>query len=724
MVNEDKPWWFGSKAGVSQDVPPPWTPLSVEEKGNSIEVSPWGRRYTFGPFAFPDQLESRGSSLLAGPMRIVARVDGRVQEWRGQSITLQEQSPSRVVFEQRAVSSLLVLSARTQVEYDGVVRIDWRLEPRRTATLDELIFEIPLKKEHARYFCHFPMKWGVPDAGALPEEAVAIDEPLLGLDRKPYGNLVGFQPFIWLGDEERGLAWFSESDKNWYASEVEDWYGNEKEAGKVTEIIPEADKVTLRLHLVSIPLRLSPQGRSSERDWMVGPWQGPLANLTYTFGLQATPVRPVTKDVWDYRITHLDRHTCGLSEERPKDSGSDVDRFASLGITDSLLDSYGSLGVRTICLHDGVWTDIQGYFATDYGEDLKRVVKACHQRGIQVLVYLGFHISDHAPEWPHVGEQCIALPMYDGYRPFECPPQPVQSAYTVCYDSIWQDATVAGIARLMDEYEIDGVYLDGTANPWGCSNRVHDCGYFRPGGNIALTYPFFAVRNLMRRIYTVVKERKPDGQVNVHNSTCMTIPTLTFATSIWDGEQFGKNFEPGTFALDALPLDAFRTEFMGRQWGVPTELLWRRGAPSSRAEAYAFALLHDVLIREGYENTPAGMDPVVALELESRLWKLSDEFGRKNATWLPYWRNKEYVTATPDGAYVSLYRHPENGVLAVISNLGRDEAAVDVQLDLDKLGLGAEISVSDALGNEPIEMKDGKIQLSMPSLGWKLVWLK
>ena len=315
--------------------------------------------------------------------------------------------------------------------------------------------------------------------------------------------------------------------------------------------------------------------------------------------------------------------------------------------------------------------------------------------------------------------------MYGGYRPYHDPPQPVQSAYIVCYNSVWQDAVVAGISKMMDEYGIDGVYLDGTEYPHGCSNRLHGCGYWRPNGAIALTHPMFAQRNLMQRIYKVVRQRNPEGQVNVHNSTCMTIPTLAFATSYWDGEQFGKNFKPGTFALNALPLDAFRTEFMGRQWGVPAELLWRRGAPCSRPEAYAFALLHDVLIREGYENTPAGVDPVVALELQSRLWKLSDEFGRKQATWLPYWKNSEYVTARPEGVYASLYQHPRNGVLAVISNLGRDDATADLEFHCDKLGLSTKkVSASDALANGPIEVKDGKIQLSLPSLGWRLVWLK
>ena len=119
------------------------------------------------------------------------------------------------------------------------------------------------------------------------------------------------------------------------------------------------------------------------------------------------------------------------------------------------------------------------------------------------------------------------------------------------------------------------------------------------------------------------------------------------------------------------------------------------------------------------------MDPTVALELEAKLWKLSDDFGRKQATWLPYWNNQDYVTASPDGVYVSLYHHSENGILTVVSNLSRQEATVEVQFHSDQLSwITGELSAVDALTGDQIATTDGKLQLSLPSLGWKLIWLK
>jgi hypothetical protein len=398
----------------------------------------------------------------------------------------------------------------------------------------------------------------------------------------------------------------------------------------------------------------------------------------------------------------------GLGRFRAGPSGPALE----LGLDRPPLDYLAELGVRTLCIHEQ-WTDLEGYFATTHGGKLRTLVQACHERGIRLLVYLGFLLSDLAPEWPAFGEECVIEPRH-AYDPYDYPPQPHQRAYTVCYQSVWQDALAHGIARLMDEYDVDGVYLDGTANPPPCQNRRHGCGYVRPDGSLGTTYPLWATREMMRRIYTIVKTRKPAGLVNVHQSTCMTIPTLAWATSYWDGEQFG-SLEPGPFALETIPLDAFRTEFMGHQWGVPAEFLCY-DRPYTYEQACAFTLLHDVLVRAN------GLGP--HLELESKLWQLSDEFGRKEAEWWPYWRNHDTVTVTPEGALASLYRHPTNGVLAVVSNLSRQAADVSVRLDLARLGLQGAARARDTLEGYELSLAEGDFSLSLKSLEWRLVWVQ
>jgi hypothetical protein len=290
-----------------------------------------------------------------------------------------------------------------------------------------------------------------------------------------------------------------------------------------------------------------------------------------------------------------------------------------------------------------------------------------------------------------------------GYEPYNYPPQPLQNAYKVCYRSRWQDFLAHGIAQVMGQYDIDGVYLDGTADPFdGCTNRRHGCGYVKPDGSIAKTYAILAIRSMMRRIYTIVKSRQPEGQVNLHQSSFMVMPTMAWATSYWDGEQ-----------LPARPsLDHFRAELMGRQWGLPAEFL----AMFDFRQAWGLALLHDVPVRP--------MHPGEELKLASSLWRILDDFGRKEAQWLPYWRNADYVSVAPQDFCASLYRHSRNGALVVVLNNGAQQGAGSVKLDVDALGLRGKLSARDALTGEHVGAENGAVQLTLPAYGWTLLWFQ
>jgi hypothetical protein len=374
----------------------------------------------------------------------------------------------------------------------------------------------------------------------------------------------------------------------------------------------------------------------------------------------------------------------------------------------TLLSRLAELGVRTICFHEH-WTDIQNYTSTSHGAELHDLVRACHEKGIRLVLYFGYLMSDIAPEWPQYSDECLVYPRTGEYHRM-----PEQHAYSVCYRSVWQDFLADGIARIMDEYDIDGVYLDGTEYPWPCRNVKHGCGYMRPDGTLGETYTFFSTRDLMKRIWMIVKSRKPDGIVNVHSSTCMTTPTLAFATSYWDGEQLG-GIPRGRRALDVLPLETFRCEFMGHQWGIPAELLCY-GQPYTYSEAMSFSLLHDVLVRGSLNG---------GLECESKLWKAMDEFGRHQAKWLPYWNNRDAVTTDSDNTKVSLYSRGGKGVVAVMSNLAGDPRDVQVRLNLQNLQLSGELSVWDVISEHDVSLSaEGLIEQKLNPLDFRVIWVK
>jgi len=681
-------FWLDSAEGITTEVLAPWSPLRVEKLSGGLSVSCWGRQYDFGTDRIIGPIRTAGRSILSGAVQFTARANGKTIRFGAGRLDVFSKKKHQIVFNGNYGNSFgLVVKSRIEIDYDGMIRMDAVLSSDKAVRLDNLELEIPVKAEHAKYLYRFPGKWGsAMNVGALPRGGVRAE----------------FWPYIWLGDEERGLAWFSESNKNWF----------NKPEDCVTEITGNGKTVKLRLHLVSTPINLIPSGETGAMftgfgENIVVPLPGrPVMNeLHYTFGFQATPIKPVELDAWDRRSVCI-----GPS----KSTGF----TPPLNISVKFLDQLKEAGARTVVIFE-YWTDAEGYVCTNYGRQLKKIVKDCHERGLKVLLYFNNLMSDLGLEWPTLGEHCIVHPR-NCYPIYHYLPQPNQSVSVVCQNSEWQDCLAHGIGRAMDEFGIDGVYLDGTILPFGCGNTLHGCGKADAEGNVAKTYPIFAVRSALRRIYAAVRSRKPDGQVDAHNSTCMVIPTLGWATSYWDGEQFCR-IPRGADVTQLLPLDAFRAEFMGHQWGVPAEFLCY-GNPLTYEQSWSVALLHDVPVRPN--KLDLGMRKG-ELGLISSIWKVMDDFGRKGAEWLPYWRNSGYVSAGPKGVYASLYRHAENGLLAVISNISKDRVSARLDLDLSRLGFnGRRITAWDALTGKSVGIDAGRISCDLFSFGWKLIRIK
>jgi len=224
-------------------------------------------------------------------------------------------------------------------------------------------------------------------------------------------------------------------------------------------------------------------------------------------------------------------------------------------------------------------------------------------------------------------------------------------------------------------------------------------------GKIRPTYDIFATRDFMKRLYVLTRKRRPQGQINIHNSTVMVIPTLAWGPSTWGGEQLDTH-KPGVRTLDILPMDAFRTEFMGRQWGVPSEFLVYENRPYTSRDMLAYTLLHEVLIRPNSDDALARTAP---------LWRLYDAFPFRGAAFYPYWSNQGLLRCSPAGVYATAYHRAKEGLLIFVSNLGDRDAQAVLELNpaaLSWKGLG---SARDALNGQPIEVRGAAMHLALPA---------
>ncbi|OGV70043.1 MAG: hypothetical protein A3K19_24860 [Lentisphaerae bacterium RIFOXYB12_FULL_65_16] len=367
------------------------------------------------------------------------------------------------------------------------------------------------------------------------------------------------------------------------------------------------------------------------------------------------------------------------------------------------------LGVRTICFHEH-WSPYQSHpYVTDENRPkLRSLVDGAHGAGVNLLLYMSRQFADNAPEWELYSEEALQTPRSGAYTR-----QPPQNAYIACWNSPWKDFCLYHLGKLIDEFGNDGWYLDGPEWPSPCNNQTHGCGYTAPDGTVRPAYDIFGTREFMRRLYVLTRQRKPAGQLNIHNSTVMVTPTLAWGTSTWGGEQLDTH-KAGARTLDVLPMDSFRTELMGRQWGIPSELLVYEGRPYYSRDMIAYSLLHGVLIRP---STPD------FLLQTSALWRMYDRFPFKDATLYPYWNNADRITCAPAGVYATAYERKKDGLLLFVSNLGDSDADATVTLNFKAFGW-SDVLAWDALTDQPLDATGGVLRLPLAKWRFAAVRIK
>lgn len=675
-----KPDWIDTNEGRWKGVPPPWTPIKLKKSDQTIELGVWGRRHEIGKTPLLRQIETRDVNILAKPITLAAKIDGENLAWDSLDTELLKKTATAAIVQQVERTDAAALFIRNRTEYDGYMVFDCEIRASRDLSLEALTLEIPLKTKHATLcFGH----------------RVYPDHPEITLKSFHIGAVEGdlafrFSPNIWLGDEQRGLCWQAESDENWHNADEQ----------KAIEILPRGDTTIFRAHFVNVPTQL----RKGD-------------TLHYKFSLQATPVKPLLRDGWDLRIARS--HLWNQSVTWPDRQIEGLPALAYMK----------KRGIRHIYTNViDVWPyplPIDKHFAWK----VHRLIDSVHDNDLRIYMYMIHErFPTTVPEFEHYGGGMIRTPA----DPYPLPVNPnhyyteSQAGVGGCPKSkAYRDAYTHSLAKRLDQYGDNGVYLDGTVHISACDNARHECGYRDKGGSLKATYPVFAIREFMRRLYGVVKQRRADGVIDMHSWT-LNASGLAYADTLWTGEQWHHIKHTGTdYISGELTLDMYRTMFMGYQIGVAADTLAYRltSRDKTRHNVLSIALLHDVPVRA---LLPHGEKAGDFLKMTLDLWDMRDRFGAKEAEKLFYWNNQEYVSVSPADCHATLMKHPKNGILSLISNLRRDAATVSAQFNLKALDLRAgQFDVSNALTKEPIEIKsDNSISMELGSEEWIYVQLR
>lgn len=382
----------------------------------------------------------------------------------------------------------------------------------------------------------------------------------------------------------------------------------------------------------------------------------------------------------------------------------------------SLVEQSHLAGSKTMILHS-FWTWMGYPFVPVKNRaPLKKLIDACHKKDMQIIVYSSPLTPDEAGEWELYSKYLLIEPLKWPYRYANG----THMAPACCWNTPYRNLRVKYQDQVMKEYKFDGFYADSSEWPLPCTNTRHGCGYIREDGRLVPTWCIFGTRDYMRRQYAIVKANNPDGQVNIHNSSVMSIPTLHWSTSVMDGEHLDPLVAKGTtrreneaHGISILPLEKFRIEFTGRQWGVAGELL-HKGMAADVKEMLAVSLLHDIMVR-----------PMILTQSEiSAIWRLRDRLQLHKARFIPYFEAGKRFFADNKHIKVSGYVNTADGVLLLVANLSADPRPVSVTIDPAALGLGEKIIAVEPMFATGISVSGNRVNFVIPAADYRYIHLK
>ena len=601
------------------------------EKNNGCSIEVWGREYAIENSMLPSSVVSLSDNLLFSNMKITASENGRPIDFEDVTVIPCSFDGKKSKVCTTAQSDAFIVNTSLTFEDDGFFYADIKLMPKGYTVpqlfglekkspprtdLDYFYLDIPIKKEFSKLYHVYPNNVMPDDTGNTKNSEMYSGTGFLPSE----SFFVPFSSVVFIGNDEKGISIFNESDKNWQLNDND----------KAIEFIIDEEKVVLRLHLLdSFPEKW--KAKYTENGQYV------YNDISYRIAFQASPVREFPKNPYTEKRLHIDCF---------KKISNDYDEFLRNPVVDSDREiGYNRikrLGVTTLILHEK-WNQIQNCWELTLPTQrrIKEIIEECHKRGIKVVLYFGYEIStlsdfwyDHATEYKRIQKDYSDNLFW--YR------FPAQREHPVCYHSDISNHFVSGLEKLVDEFDFDGVYLDGTAMVWECKNTNHGCGYLDDDGNLHPTYPIFAVRDLMKRVYDVFDSR--NKTVNCHVSDCICTAAVGYCHGLWLGEYI--QYSLVKHGAKSMPQGYLRSTHSGRNFGIPTEFIVYENKPIwSFDDAFAFSLPHGILPRPNDIGEP--------LEKISKIWSIIDSFPVEKSKWCPYFDKLNNPFSTDDDRIVA-----------------------------------------------------------------------
>ena len=681
------------KLGYENIILPGFAPLRYKDG----KLYCWGRVYTFGKLGLPVKISAmqpeptvgeKFEELLVAPIALHMKTKGKLFKINSLSkLKLIDQQKTKIILEGHGKAAGIGFKLRDEVGQDGLIKIKLDIIPNDTAEIERLYLDIPLNRKQVSLMHDVTdvvyrrldrSKRGLAagiggHAGSLQKSTNKEIWSSLSTEKRKIKD--SFQPFIWLGNEDRGLCWFADSDRNWSLP-----------ANKAAlQLLKTQNQLILRINFIHKMVKFK-------------------RSRTITFGLLATPVKKALKN-WRGSIfprwATLDRKFYRTLKN--------VRKFIMVGAGDPNFNAGEASPL-----------------ALNWSKTKKKYAELKDKKG---STYFEYWCSDYmtadVPEFEKYFSEWINTlqigwfrKLYPRFNEQSCTWLPINRTVKSL-----QDYKVWCVDKKLKEVG-DFAYYEDNSHP-----RVFDDPVWGLGFNISKNkrqpeFDLFSYHDYLKRIATVYQNNSCDNLLGVHSSAAMLIPAFTYANFYIDGEQPARYVRsPNKDYIDVWPeLDYIRAHVMGRQFGINSifmsEMTFGGKDPSGKHSRALLALMipHDIAIWDGAVKN---RNPI-------KKWhKIKNDFGfhGNNSRLFPYWSKGKNKVAYTDNTKILLSVWKINKrLLVMVSNMG-EEQDVSFRLDIDKLGLKQINSskIFDAEDGLPVKYSDGIFKLKVRRHDFRII---
>ncbi len=652
--------WLGNNLGKEEKIYPPFTALKV----NGNKISCILREYEFGANGLPAQITSLGQNILAGPIRLYSENHGKISGFSNETFELTRVTDTAVEYTGGSAGSLDA-AIKGRMEFDGFIRIDMKIGRRSTPPPERFYLDIPVKKEFAVLYHACGQGLRSNPAGFLPNGTGVIWKS----SSIPQLNFNNFIPYIWIGDDERGICFAADNANGWALPSLSD------PSYDAVELIRESNgDVIIRVNFLSRPYSMD-----KERN--------------ISFALMASPAKPQPQgwrgwlDGYSFNANKVSRllgsppwwgaYTFGWGARYPEFMDFNYIRKLVETQKSGVIDeTYKKNWIARVLKNNPSENPQRVISHTEAGFAVAKSISP-YPNALLYPYTCNADSADKLPEFPVMRGEWgngfkVSIPSYADYALY--------------------------YLRTMLECGLGGVYDDNTFFVadfnWATGNAwIDDNGTIHPSAGL------WNNRDYLKRQFFLMHSMNIEPWITVHNTNANILPVLSLASN-----SMGMEWKYGlTDYQERFSPDYIRAVNQGRQGGFfPTVLDGITGGTKEQRLWCTRTMLALLLPHEIRPTAPRGTDGVLYRKIHEYLFNFG--IWKDDCIYTAYWNHGNPLRSPEQNLLISVYRRG-NRLLAVCGN----NAPTDITTKITCRYPVA--SAKNAETGTPLTIKDNSIVL-------------